>query len=388
MLQEWDRDWVVLETFLDAGDYFWATGCAYFGDGLFRVDKNTLQAEYKGSPAVEERATFKYSKILGYKGKLYLIPRKSDYLGIYDITNETWKSYLIEKPHNSSIGVIYKQTNKFSQAFIKGDVIYIFPMSYPAILKFNVVSEKIEYLYDCMDILKGEIYMPNRNFCPKVFSDGRYIYFYCKIANAFMCFDMEICQLEIKEKFGGDIFYEIMECDLEKQKCWFLPESSDHSIMELNMNTYEKTAFKSDIQMIYFKKSYFLYSILVDEELWLLPGLADNTVKINLKTGQIELVQDFSIEIDKELLEKRYKYVFCEKKGNNIHAFDGYSWQYLVYDIEKKKSKRKHIKLLENQRTEYELLWLKQEILHKQISQKNMEKNIGKRIFQVTACEK
>lgn len=95
---------LLVETLREAGGSLWATSGGESINGLYKIDCQAFTARYQGIPAEQNSCEGNYSEILAYEGKLYLIPRKSNCLGVYDIAMKSWRAYKIDKSGMSREG--------------------------------------------------------------------------------------------------------------------------------------------------------------------------------------------------------------------------------------------------------------------------------------------
>lgn len=161
----------------------------------------------------------------------------------------------------------------------------------------------------------------------------------------FLCFDPEQCQLEVLEKFDGEIVYDWAEYDAEAQNFWFIPPNNQIPILKWNLQTHVKTEISNSLQ-ISFRRVSFYSSICAGRYLWFLPGLADEALKIDLENDRIELAPEFKPGYEPlDSAQEQWKYTATEKHGDCLYAYDGSSGEFVEWDLTQKKVRRNYIKI-------------------------------------------
>lgn len=334
-------EYLLVETLKAAGDTLWATSGGKRIDGLYQIDCQTFSACYQGIPVEKKSYEGNYSEILEHEGKLYLIPRRSDYLVVYDITGKNWNSYRLEEPGEWGKS---ERREKFRCAAAVGKTICLFPSCYPAIVKFHTSVGRLEYFHDCMETVLSEVRFPWFDYIDQVFQCEGDICLYSRFANMLLRFEPERCELEILERFEGETAFDRVEYDEKRQNFWFIPPNNQMPILKWNLKTHKKVEIRNPLTQLSYRKVSFCNSICTEQYLWFLPGLADGALKIDLESEKVELSPEFKPGYDAPGLEQ-WKYVALERYGNCLYAYDGSDGQFVEWDLILKKGRRSRIKI-------------------------------------------
>ena len=330
---------LMVETALDDGDCIWITAGAYVY-GLFRVWKENWKVEYMGTPNKKKSSTWNYSTIIKCNNRLYLIPYFEDYMGIYDIETRKWDRVLIQELSEEYLE--YRGRKKFSGAYEYKNYIYLMPAQYPTIARYNKETNEIEYLYESMELLVGKVKNYTYAFSNQSFLFSQYIIFYSRKMCRVIRFDMELCKFEILYDASQEAAYDLMEYD--GVYFWLIPSNQQKPILKFKDFSEEPEVIRFTVDKIRFRRTPFIGSCIADGFIWLLPGLADGTLKIDTKTNKVTVSDELlpeNINFDQSV--EQWKYMFVKLYENTLYTFDGTTGKFVTYDFAAKEKKEGYL---------------------------------------------
>ena len=268
-----------------------------------------------------------FSDLVKLGKKIYLIPKESECMLIYDITDNQWTEVSIDVPDP---GYIYKSTQKFSTAVPYKEYLYLFPCFYPAIVRYHLVTGNIEYLYESTEVLNGYQFQESKGFCDQIQIKDSKVLFYSKRYGMVLEFDMESLDIKILENFGTKEVFCAFEDD---GRCyWLVPYESGKPIIRFNKETREKENFFNEVSRFIPGKAPFSWCTVLDSSIWLFPGLANIALKINIDTGVVTEAEQFlPSHIETEQNAECWKFKFVKKIKNEIIVFDVTSKELIRY---------------------------------------------------------
>ena len=134
---------------------------AYEANGLFKVNMSTYECEYL-SLFPQEKTIKKrlHSAAILINKTVYFIPSSAQNISIYNIENGSIFQIPIPKPRRQFD--FYNEKFKFIDAKLHGDNLWLFPSTYPGIIKLNINTNQIEVLDDW---IPAEGYFFRRALC-------------------------------------------------------------------------------------------------------------------------------------------------------------------------------------------------------------------------------
>ncbi len=127
-------------------DFYWFAESQF--NGFYRVDKKTKQPEFLFHfPEEELDQPRLYGKPEKVGDWLVFSPISAKNIFLYHMVTKEQKLIPFKEVKGEK-KVKYLHQSKFSSPFIHGDMVYLFPITYPAILKLDVSTLKLEYLTD------------------------------------------------------------------------------------------------------------------------------------------------------------------------------------------------------------------------------------------------
>ena len=135
-----------------------------FVAGLFQINKSIKKLKYIGSSkAFYQRASHEW--MVKKEKKLYFIPRNTNYLTIYDIEKNTWKNIRLDEPEDN---IFIAEMPKFQYGEFYENNLYLFSSLTPVIVRFDINTEKWQYLFDCTKKYKGFVGAIRKNLRKRV----------------------------------------------------------------------------------------------------------------------------------------------------------------------------------------------------------------------------
>jgi hypothetical protein len=173
---------------MDGGEYFWFT--LYQANALFRMDKETWEAEYMGGTPQIDNIGLAFGRIAKCHGKLFLAPQTADFIGVYDMESSQFGRIALED-------MCAPGRYKFHEVATYGEYVYMFGFAYPAIIRINARTQEITYITDWVGPLQEQkinedgLWLGDGHVC------GKEIVLPAESANAALVFDMDSCQSKI-----------------------------------------------------------------------------------------------------------------------------------------------------------------------------------------------
>ncbi len=134
------------EAMVKIGDEIWTVPVHY--NFLVAINVNTGVTRYI-CQMTEQQDERLYVKILNYENKkLFFIPMSADSFAVYDLKTETIEYIDAEIPENYVGRTHYKTEFKFANAALYESDLYLFPCTFPAIIKMNPETHEQECYSD------------------------------------------------------------------------------------------------------------------------------------------------------------------------------------------------------------------------------------------------
>jgi hypothetical protein len=269
----------------DDGIYVWFIDVLNM---LYRYNKQSKKTEYMGMITGQDYQAC--NGIAQCNNKLYFAPNLANEIFAFDIDKKKFEQINFE--NESKINI----KNKFRNAICFKNFIYFIPSKFPAIMRLNTDTGKIEYFSKWVDeAFKGNFAF--RGFCV----NDTEIIFVVNGANALMFFNMETGSYEIKNIGEENEQYNTICFDGQN---YYISSFYKNYIIKWNRqsNEFLKIKFPNTFSRKESKGGNFLIKHL-NRYIWLFPIAANNTYKINANTSEItelpELMEHFE---DKNLI--------------------------------------------------------------------------------------
>lgn len=138
------------EAMIGVGDYIYAMAFAL--NMFVRIDINTGKMEFLGMvPNETKQGVRLYVSLLYANEKIYFIPLSAKEIAVYDLNDHSFKKLEIPICEKANKTKIYNEKYKFCDGTIYDEYIYFFSATFPAHLRINTNSMKIELISDWVD---------------------------------------------------------------------------------------------------------------------------------------------------------------------------------------------------------------------------------------------
>lgn len=282
---------------------------AFETNGLYKVDLESQKCNYiMRFPNEDVGGNRIYGSALYYDSEIYFIPMSGKYISIFNIDQNAIDQVSIPVPLNEF--PFYKDNFKFSEAVYYKEYIYIFPFTYPGILKLDVATNKITVLNNWVP---REGYFFRGGMC----RDESHVYLPSGINKIILEFNMETEQTVIHQigmhNNGAMCIHKYEDC------YWIVPRLKGSIIIwnpERNIVN-EITEYPRD-----FKSGKIVFSKIIccGKKLFFMPASANSALSINKNTGEI-MIEDKWKPNENALVTCMFEtdsyYYFCEY--NNSH---------------------------------------------------------------------
>ncbi|WP_199731768.1 WD40 repeat domain-containing protein [Cohnella endophytica] len=282
----------------DDGHYYWIS--AYEFNGLFRVNKETMIAEYIGS-FPEEKHQFLHMDVAEYEKKLYFAPFNADYVAIFDKEKKQFDKRLFpikDKPHWLRPG----DNRYFSRVITHKQQLFFVPYTYPAIMRYDPASgETVEYTEWIHHLEKAA----------KQSSDwqkGQYSYDFEGLLSLDVCIigsEVVASTLLTNELLFFDIenlqhqFYAIGENDeryfgvcFDGEHYWLAARTQNY-IVKWNRQTQKRIKIELPSGIKTGQACNFQALVYANGYVWLFPQQTDRTLKVDIHSNAVQIASMF-----------------------------------------------------------------------------------------------
>lgn len=353
MLQLIKNHTLAFENIVKANGSYWFTSIGY--NGLFKLDEGTDTAEFVGCFSGEQDAGRLYLDIVQYQDKLFFVPLKADAIAVYCMDTKEFLRIPIQQPsEDMHDGVKYFSSSKFTFATVWGDNLYLFPSTYPAIIKLNTESYETEYLHE--PIKELEKWIQDRDSCyfRTGITQGSLVKMWCEPAKAVVEFDMHNVSLRVCRQLSDIDKY--IEMVTDGKDYWLIPREQKANLLKLSEDfqivgsiTLPEGIAKEGIS--------YLRGVCTDDYLLVFPGTAEHVMKVSLKDNTAETTLIFDgVEEIKPTEPKAWKFFLAKHIDDEIIAFNQFSLELITYHMKTGVIKKKQITTDVNQKINEELL--------------------------------
>lgn len=352
---------LVFENFIQVDNDYWFT--AFNLNGLFRLNHNTWKADFMGCFPAEKDWRRLFFSISHYKNLLIFTPFSAEQIALYRMDDSEFISIPLQEPEeltkskNASLidedkflNVPYSKYRKFLVCAIYNGYAFLFPCTYPAIVKIHLDTFEAEYLYEPITELRKIIKHSPSYYFQKGFQQGNIIRLWFVAANAFVEFNMDTYQFEICGFVNDDERYIETVCD--DTGYWLFPKAPGKKAIKLSEDFQMSRSIdlsEGDIS----EKAPYLHAVDAGDAIYAFPATAKHAVKIEKGKDRAEA---FPV-LDSENISTHsgsaasWQFFFAHNFGNTIFAYDAFSYKLLSYapktgDIKKEEvllSQDKHV---------------------------------------------
>lgn len=263
------------------------------GNALLCMDKRTKSAVNVGEfPNEQYRGWPLYAGVTINEGKLIFAPASADEIAVYDTATETWEKIAFELTVPESDQLYFPEV-KFVEVKRHEQYLYFIPCSYPAIVRYDLATGKIDYFNEWIKQLQPHIIDKSEGWFTHGMQEGPLLLLPACNANAIVVFDMNSCDSTVQVVEGtkhgvGGICY-------DGEHYWLTPRKNG-GIIRWNRNLNRFSALTS------FPDGYnggtypFNPPIYADQTIWLLPNQANMTVTIGLESQEMASVDAIPVD--------------------------------------------------------------------------------------------
>lgn len=327
-----------MENFCEAYGYYWFTSLYY--NALFKVNKENWVAEYVCSFPNEDSVERMYSKIVVCKTKLYCIPLAANSIGVYDILSGESYSIQIAPPQNVNRSVLYRKESKFIDAVCEEDFLYLFPHTYPAILRLRFSDEQIDYLYDELSTRDGK----KRNalfYFSRVVRLNNQIWLYANYTGELFQFNSKLLYME---KFNGFKIPGTAVIAGKGDYLWVF-SVSDCIIYKVDL-LHQKSFILQNMPSKFTPGSFAITrGSIYGDYVYFVPGTANMPLKVNIKTDEITLADEIApYKTESGEAHELWKFWLLETLDDKLFAYDATCSKLIQYDFHNENIRREFIK--------------------------------------------
>lgn len=332
-----DGEILRMENMCEANECFWFTSYNY--NALFKMRKSEYEAQYVCSFPNEESKKRMYSSIFSYGSKIYCIPLSANSIGIYDYEKEEAVSIEIRKP-NSFGNIIYNKDSKFFTGYLDNNYLYMFPHTYPAVVRLNIESFEVEY-FDA-EMKKIDAYKKQNGFYIAhiaVLNGKQWV-----ISNASdKLYQFDSNNMEFHEcawvKLDG-----ISVLGSDKNKYLWIYTSKDNSFLKVDVNNHGCEVIKNLPKGFEAGSFPITRCVYFNKYMYFVPGTANYPIKIDIDTNRIEIATEILPYIVKSDSGREvWKYCLLKPFGDKLFAYDCTGNQLIRYCADDKNERRGEI---------------------------------------------
>lgn len=296
---------------------------SYEVNGLFKIDMKKEECKYIDSLKKYDNKIRLFGDLIYVNGKIILAPMLADDFVIYDLEERTAKYIPVEKCDKN-----YCSECKFFAVIHHGIDVYFIGCHYPAIVKLNLLTEKVVYYTDWLKNVIGEGYAFFRR---DYHIENEKILLACSWTNQILSFDMksgECAFLEIgskKRKYAGII---------SSGKNYWLTPLCDNIVVKwdsINSN-YNEIAIQKDVNFVQRGLSY-AQGFVIDDYIVILPLYDYPICVINTKTEKIKTI------FLEQMVKKRTEVIAPIRGGfvykKNLYIVNSFDSKLYALDLDK-----------------------------------------------------
>lgn len=256
---------------------------AYLMNGLFCMDLESGRIDFLKRFETEEKEKYLHKFAFWYNNEIWFIPDKGKNITIINFPDLTMKK--MELPDfDENINV-----EKFCACIQTGEKeVWLLPSSYKEIVIINLEKKTLRKIENWKRVISGSTEIPQFIDAIKV---GDEIWLCPYFARDLVVINIETEEIR-KEKweFEPCLFQKML---YDEHNIWFISTMNNSYLLKWNIETGHKKEipFPSELKG---KDSVGYYALAkCDNYIWLAPFEAENFVKINIDTDEVEVVTSF-----------------------------------------------------------------------------------------------
>lgn len=319
---------VVTENVIESEGKYWITD--FGSNALYSMEKSAEYIEYMGSVPLERKRHRLYKDIVAYKDKLVLVPFSADEIAIFDKGKEIFTKISLNMSFEDMGD--FNCDRKFSFAKLVGDAIYLFPCTYPKIVKIDMINNRLRYI-------DFNLWPKKKNFdinTDSYFSDGYeengHIVSWCDLYSELVELNTKDDSIESKKIINNENKY-ISLIKGENTRL-FIPDNAKTPavLFDKNFDFLQEIGIPEEID------GTFLFGCYLDKKYYLFPATAPDVFSIEETTKLVTREEGFSGEIPSGhyVDDTFWKYFVAKSSGSGLYAYN--QWSLDLVSLEKDNS--------------------------------------------------
>jgi hypothetical protein len=302
-------------------EYFWFT--PYGFNALFKMNKQTWKMEYTRSFPSEKIDRFLYGKFAEHNEKLYFSPYEASEIAVYDINLKKFQKIKINEN-------VIANNAKFYHIETYDKYVFFIGHRYPAIVRYDTETEELYYFTDWLKPLEKMSNSDGFYFSDGcIFDDRLFLPFLG--ANVIVEFNMNTC-ISKNHRIGRDdnTYHNIC---FDGNDFW-ITTRKNKTVVKWSPKTGKYKEYRDfTVGFVGGNNSDFVGVAYLDGYVWLFPYEANMALKIDVKTEEITIAEEFQ-EICNAKKEKAFdfNYVLSKVIDDKIYACTGKSVKLIEYD--------------------------------------------------------
>lgn len=321
---------IAFENIIKANGAYWFAPIGY--NALFKLDEDADKAQCMGCFSKEQDTNRLYLDIVQYQEKLVFVPLKANAVSLYDMNRGEFTYIPIRLPaEDMHTGVTYSSNSKFTFAGIWENKLYLFPGTYPAIIRVNIDSCEVEYLYEPIDELGKLIREKEGVYFRTGIVQGNLVKMWCEPAKAVVEFDMCSESLRVCRQLSDiDKYIEMVS---DGKNYWLIPREQKANLLKLSED-FQIVGSITLPEGIAPEGISYLRGVCTDDYLLVFPAAAEHVMKVSLNdnTAEATLIFDGGEEI-KPTEPTAWKFFLAEHIDDEIVAFNQFSSELVTYHV-------------------------------------------------------
>lgn len=270
---------------------------------LCKYNMHDKKLEYVAKvPDMPSDNSLKYVSIVQYENKLMLVPYRADALCIYDMERKTFRKDYFREEYVSSC---------FGRAIVYGHYIFLTPINYPAIVRYDVLTGEYNYYDECITEACGRMTGVDEA-APFVWGVDSYkdeLYIASTLLNIVITFHMDTAEYTISQVGKEGNTYRGLVAD--DTYCWMLLCDSPN-VVRWNRKSGEVKEYSTYPEGFVPGNIPFKNIVDMGNALYMVPFHANHICKLDKESGEITF-SDFKLPYK----EGTFKSEFYAKAGIN-----------------------------------------------------------------------
>ena len=297
---------------------------------LFRLDMSSRKLETVIELTDIEKFGLaeEYSALAYYQNKLIIAPKNAKDIILYDIAQKEIKHILFELPKDKEI-----HSNYFRHVEVYRNVAYLFPGTYPAILKLDLDTYKVSYIDEWYHTWNKQLthQETDKAMFLNFHIDGTDCYMPCRRVGLEMRFNLQTEKCEMKQL--GEFNMQLTDSLHSERTVWY-SHMDGNEIYQI-VDGVERCYTCSDCNC-HLEGGY--HFVDAGKNIYAIPRIGNAFLQINKKTKNINITQE-TIDQPKEYMKNftiyKTKYICRQRYDHNkMLFFSNYEGLVIIRDLE------------------------------------------------------